>query len=139
MFLESINLAQSSPSNPAGTTSATAVMMGLGAAITPFSTGRVLLLISGSIFNLGIGQGAKAQLSYGTGAAPTNGAALTGTQVGGAPPFVSGTVADKVPFMLNAVVSGLTKKTPIWVDLAVSAQTAGTATVSDLSVTLVEL
>lgn len=139
MYLESINLAQSQPGNPTGTVSATAVMMGLAGAITPMSTGRVLVLLSGAIFNAGIGQGATPQLSYGTGAAPVNGAALTGTQVGGAPPYVSATIAGKCPFTLNAVVSGLTLKTPIWVDMALSAQTAGTATVSNLSLTLVEL
>lgn len=82
-YTESIQAIQSAPSNPTGTSSATAVMMGLAGAITPRFSGRVLLMISGAIFNAGIGQGATPQLSWGTGAAPTNGAALTGNQVGG--------------------------------------------------------
>lgn len=138
MYLESLNIVQSSPSNPTGTTSATAVMMGLGVLITPFSTGRLMVFVSGAIFNAGIGQGATPQISVGTGGAPTNGAALTGTQIGGAIPYVSATVAGKSPFSLQAMSSGFTKGTTVWVDVALSAQTAGTATISNLSVTVVE-
>lgn len=138
-YTESIQAIQSTPSNPTGTSSATAVMMGLAGAITPRFSGRVLIMLSGVIFNAGIGQGATPQLSWGTGAAPTNGAALTGNQVGGAVPYVAATITGKAPFALQAVVTGLTLNTAVWLDLALSAQTAGTATVSNLSLTAAEL
>lgn len=138
MYLESLNVVQSSPSNPSGTTSATAVMMGLSVSITPMSTGRLMVFASGAIFNAGIGQGATPQLSVGTGTAPVNGAALVGTQIGGALPYVSATIAGKSPFSLQAMSSGFVKGTPVWVDIALSAQTAGTATLSNLSVTVLE-
>lgn len=138
MFLESLNVVQATPANPSGTTSATAVMMGLGVSITPMSTGRLLVLASGAIFNAGIGQGATPQLSTGTGTAPVNGAAVTGTQIGGAIPYVSATIAGKAPFALQAMGSGFIKGTPVWIDIALSAQTAGTATLSNLSLTVME-
>ena len=46
--------------------------------------------------------GAKVQASYGTGAAPTNGAAITGTQCGGRPQYIAATTAQKVPFSVHA-------------------------------------
>lgn len=137
--MESVTLYQSNPVDPAGTSSATAVMMGLSGALTPRNTGRMMLMISGTIFNAGIGQGATVRLSYGTGVAPANGAALTGTQVGGLVKYISGTIAAKSSFALNALVTGLTVNTALWLDLALAATTAGTATVTDLSLTAMEL
>lgn len=69
--------------NPAGTASATKVMAGLGAtiALTPRSTGRVRLNINGRFTNTGGALDNILNLYYGTGAAPANGAALTGTAI----------------------------------------------------------
>lgn len=129
------------PSNPSGTTSTTAVMMGLGstATLTPTFSGRVLLTICGSIANATSGDGATAQLSYGTGAAPANGVALTGTQVGNAAAFTAAAAAQKAPFSLTWCITGLTPGTAYWFDLAVAAVTGGTATVTALSATALEV
>src|SRR6266446_2469251 len=75
---------QSSPGNPTGTTDTTGKMMGLAGSITTKIGTRALVIISGAIFNSGgVGDGAKVQLRAGTGSAPSNAAALTGTAYGG--------------------------------------------------------
>ncbi len=130
--------AQSSPSNPTGTTSTTAVMMGLAGAFTPKSTGRVLIMLSGDIKNSTSTDGATVQLAYGTGAAPANAAAATGTTVGGKPAFVAAANNQTVPFSVQAVVSGLTLGTAIWIDAQVAAVTGGTASIENLSLSVQE-
>ncbi len=123
-------------SNPAGTTSTAAfLMMGLGstATITPGLTTRVGVAVSGDVFNSNaIGNGAIYQIRYGTGSAPANAAAQTGTACGSAIKYVASTTAGKVPFSSRCIMSGLTPGTPYWIDLALEATTAGTATVNDV-------
>ena len=136
----SLQVAQATPANPVGTASTTGVMMGLAAAITPQATSRVQITISGDIFNANaVGNGATARIRWGTGTAPVNGAALVGTAVGGNVQFIAATTAQKSPFSLSAIVSGLTAGTAYWIDLAVAALVAGTATVENLSVSIFEL
>ena len=139
MHIESIKTFQSTPSNPTGTTSLTAVMMGLAGSITLQGSGRVLLMLSGDLQNNTTADGATVQLSYGTGTAPTNGAALTGTQVGNTESFTALTGVLVVPFAQQAVVSGLTVGTTYWLDAAVKAVTGGTASILNISLTAIEL
>lgn len=130
----------STPSDPTGTTDATGLMMGLAGSITPASTGRVLFTVNGTIFNpTGIGDGAKAKLRYGTGTAPVNGGALVGTVVGAQVQYVTATTVAKVPFALTGIATGLTLGTAVWIDLQLAAITSGTATVSDVTITAVEI
>ena len=132
--------AQASPGNPTGTTStAAAVMMGLAGSVTPKASGKVLIEISGNVTNNTINDGATVQISYGTGTAPTNAAALTGTQAGNIARFTAAAAAQKVPFSCQVIVSGLTVGTAYWLDVAVAAVTGGTATVTDISITAYEL
>ncbi len=137
---------QKTPSNPSGTASATAVMMGLNHALAgplPSASGNYLIVVSGTIFNSGgIGDGATVQLSWGHSTAPANGDPLTGTQVGGIVKYISSTTAGKVPFSVNAIVTNLMQYAAtnnIWIDLAVAATTGGTATVTDISISAIEL
>lgn len=131
---------QATPANPATTTDMTGVMMGLHGAITPTATGKVLMIVSGTIFNSTlIGDGAVAGLRYGTGTAPANGDALTGTAVGGATVYVASTTAGSGGFSLNAVVTGLVATTPYWIDVALAAQTGGSAGISAVSISTIEL
>jgi len=109
---------QSSPSNPATVSSGTAVMEGLAGAITPTGTGKVLLIVSGNLSNDTGAQSCFANLRYGTGTAPTHGAASTGT---GLTPSITTSNVVSFPFTLNAVVTGLTLSTAIWFDVAVAA------------------
>ncbi len=136
--------AQSSPADPATTTSATGVMMGLAGSITPTRSGKVLVTISGDMDNNGSGNSVTAQIRTGTGAAPANGAALTGTTQGRNVQATNPTITlsnpvCRFPFSLQAVVTGLTVNTAVWLDLGVSAQGGGTARVRNISISAVEI
>lgn len=131
--------AQSQPADPTGTTSTTMVMMGLAGAITPTSSGRVYFQISGDVAQSTTADGAKWQLSYGTGSAPANAAALAGTQVGSNPTMTFLTGLLKVPFCSQAIITGLTPGTAYWLDIALAAVTGGTATMTNLSLTAYEV
>lgn len=136
-------VAQSSPANPTGTTDTTGKMMGLAGSITPSQTGRILLMLSGNISNstAAAGDGGKVQLRFGTGTAPTNGAALTGTTAGGQVSMLleRATASDPFPFALQAVITGLTIGTAYWLDAALAAIAGGTAIITNLSLTAVEI
>ncbi len=131
---------QSQPTNPTGTTSTTGIMMGLAGSITPTVSGKIMLVISGDIFNASaVADGAKVQASYGTGTAPSNGATITGTQCGARPQYVASTTAGKSPFSVNCVVTGLSLSTAYWLDLTLAAITGGTATINDVSISAYEI
>lgn len=132
-------VSQATPANPTGTTSTTGVMMGLAGAITPVYTGRVLIIICGSVENGTINDGAKWQIRYGTGTAPVNTAALTGTTAGPLQTLTETVAAEIVPFCLSAIVTGLTLATAIWVDLSLAAVTGGTATILNVGISIVEI
>lgn len=144
MHIESIKTTQATPSAPTGTTSTTAVMMGLAdglaaGSVTLQGSGRILIMLSGVMKNDTTADGVTVQLSYGTGTAPGNGDALTGTQVGAIVSFTALTGMLSSPFAVQAIVSGLTVGTTYWLDAAVKAVTAGTATISLLSLSAIEL
>src|SRR5215469_9079089 len=88
--------AMTKPSNQSGISGATgaAVMLGLGGAtnpatLTPVVTGRVAYSITGTV-NVGTsGSGVTLTCSHGTGTAPANNAALTGTQDGAGVQFIN--------------------------------------------------
>ena len=131
---------QATPADPTGTADATGKMMGLAGTITPRVTGRILVTVSGTIFNAtAIADGASVQLRTGTGAAPANGAALSGTTAGGASKYVASTTAGKVPFALTAIISGLTLAVAVWIDVGLAAITGGTAQISDVSIAALEV
>ncbi|MCJ9701727.1 hypothetical protein [Bradyrhizobium sp. SHOUNA76] len=117
------------PSNPGGTANTTGVMMGLGATckVTPATTGRVRFTIIGNVTNNNISKNTTVIGRYGTGSAPSNAAALTGTI------FDSGrtysTTAAGSPLMLFAaegIISGLTVGTQVWYDASVATNDSGT-------------
>ncbi|HEY1301440.1 MAG TPA: hypothetical protein VGF07_13150 [Stellaceae bacterium] len=122
---------QTATANPAGTTQTTPRMMGLAGAITLKFTGRAWVTITGDVFNATAGDGATIQLSYGTGTAPANGGALAGTQIGARVNYIAASTAEKVPFSLTALVTGLVNNTAYWLDAAVAAITGGTATIEN--------
>lgn len=128
--------AQSSPSDPTGTASTIGVMMGLAGAITPTATGKILILISGDAQNTNGGDVSSMQIRYGTGTAPANAAALTGTTAGGLVK-AAGIAAKGTPFSLNAIVSGLSVGTAYWVDISLTAS-ANTSAAKDISISILE-
>lgn len=138
---------QATPSNPMGTTSATGAMMGLDGSITPVNSGQILIVLSGEVNNSGAGNGANFQIRYGTGTAPGNGIALTGTAVGRLGNMtndqISGLLATltpgKKPFSLNSYITGLIVGTAYWIDISLAAIGGGTATVTDVSISIIEV
>lgn len=124
---------------PAGTTSATAVMMAVGGVITPLTSSRVRIVVSGQMANSLLNDGATVDLRYGTGTAPTNGAAVTGTLVGISQTITSLVAAQRSGFCISGIATGLTIGTAIWVDVSLLAVTAGTATVTGVTVSLSEV
>ena len=82
---------------------------------------------------------ANFKLSYGTGGAPANGAALTGTQIGGTIKFVADTTAGRTPYTVNYDITGLAASTTYWLDLAGNTVTGGTCPIENNSVTAHEI
>lgn len=129
--------ARFSPANPASTVSLTLVMMGVGATVayTPATTGIVLVTLTGWV-NIAV---ATNQITvgarYGTGTAPVNGAAVTGTRFGSntdlvcSPPAVTKYMSSPFTDILT-----LTPATAYWFDLALATSNAGDA-VSAISIT----
>ena len=130
------------PANPAGTTSATEVMMGLAMSITPATSGRILLLVSGTALNAG-GAGISVtaiSLYHDTGAAVGNGVAVPGTavQLGKTKNMLTGSAGGKVGFSIAQYVTGLTTGTPYWFDLALASDGSNSANVYDLDLVAIE-
>ncbi len=130
---------QSTPADPATTTSLVGVMMGLAATITPTASGNIIIVICGDTDNSGKNDGCAIQIRYGTGTAPTNGAALTGTAIGSKPITFDSAGGTVFPISVNAVVNGLTAGTAVWVDISLTALTGGTARVRNLSISIIEV
>lgn len=130
---------QSTPANPALTASLVGVMMGLAGAFTPIRTGSVLITVSGDVFNSIATDGATVQIRTGTGTAPANGVALTGTARGAQPGATSATAAAKTLFSITVIVTGLTLGVAIWIDLALAAVTGGNASVENVTIAASEI
>lgn len=126
--------------NPSGTTDLTGKMMGLAGSITPMSTGTVLFCMAGTLANDTSPDGAFVQLTRGTGAAPTNGAALTGTAIGSVEVLsIIASNTQRSPFGGCALSTGLATNTPVWYDIRLAALAGGTATATSVVLTAVEL
>jgi hypothetical protein len=124
---------------PTGTTSTAGLMAGLGGTITPSATGKILVTINGSMYNTNASGGATCAIRYGTGTVPSNGAALTGTQIGAS--AIRGAIAvnERMPFSVSAVITGLAVGTQVWLDVIQAALSAGTAVLVSVSIAAVEL
>lgn len=134
---------QAQPSNPGGTASATYVMMGLGTGggaitFTPNQSGRMLIFASGDVTQNTTADGAQFQLSWGTGAGPANGAAVTGNQIGPQPSMTFLTGVLTVPFAVQSAVN-LQVGVLYWFDIALKALTGGSASLSNLGITIIEV
>ena len=137
---------QETPTNPTGTVSTAAyVMMGVGtlggsSTLLGFVTsdnaqGDVVLSCNLDVANSGAGDGIKLKLAYGTGAAPANGAAATGTVIGPNPTYISTAAGqlEHTSFTQRIQVGSPTVMTAYWVDFQVEALTAGTASISNIN------
>ena len=135
--------AQSTPSNPTGTTNTTGVMCGLAGSITTSAStsGKVLIIVTGYANNSAASGGVKMQIRHGTGTAPINGAALTGTADGNFVAVINSSTSGVItlPFSTQAIVSGLSAGTAYWIDLSEAAITGGTGSVVNPNISAVEL
>ena len=132
------------PANQTGNATTTFKMNGLGAAaapctITPTATGRVMFTVTGSAGNGTTADSVTWKFAYGTGAAPTNAAAATGTVVGATGVFKALTGQLDAPFAVIRLTTGLTLATAVWYDLQVAEITGGTASITAVTCTAFEL
>jgi hypothetical protein len=117
------------PAAPTGTTSLTRVMMGLGSTCkyTPASTGKVLVMITANPYVLTGAVFLLISALFGTGTAPANAAAETGTAIGANPantrPASTGTNVPSM-FAVSVVLTGLTAGTQYWFDLSLATSNA---------------
>jgi hypothetical protein len=132
------------PANPTATVSSTLVMMGLGStcAFTPAGSGKVLVNVTGIWLTATAAAGGTVAGRYGTGTAPVNGAAVSGTRFGSGLAD-SGLKATSptagIPFALTDILV-LTPGTAYWFDLTTGTLVpADAATITNVSMTLVEL
>jgi hypothetical protein len=134
---------QASPANPTTTTSTTGVMMGLAGTITPAKSGTVMIIISGDYDNAKGDNGCAVQIRTGTGTAPANGAALTGTARGGLVTMnviaSNGTTTNRTPFTCNCLITSLTVGTAVWIDISLAAVVGGTARARNISISAIEI
>jgi hypothetical protein len=124
---------------PTLTASTSAVMMGLAGTITPNAGGNVQIMINGDFGNSVATDGGTLQIAYGTGAAPANGAAATGTVLGGVVKATSATAGARVPFCLIGYVTGLLGGTAYWIDVQLAAVTGGNANIADVTIVATEV
>lgn len=131
------------PANPTATASQTLVMMGLGTtcAYTPAGSGIVLVNVTGFGTTATAVQAISIAGRYGTGTAPANGVAVTGTRFGGVGdgsirPTAAATFES---FALTALLT-LTPATAYWFDVAIATNLAAdVASIANVSMTFVEL
>lgn len=120
-------------------TSPTYLMLGLAGTITPNVHGVISVSICGSTTDATLADTISVQVSYGTGTAPTNGAALAGTQAGALVQQSQAVATDIQSFCSTAVVSGLTVGTAYWLDLAVGSSGGAAITFGSTNVAAGEI
>lgn len=109
---------QASPTLPGASGSTTGVMSGFGAAchLTPTYGARVFVTIQGTA-QANSNNIVTLDFRYGTGSAPSAGAAFTGTQVGSSLAVQNTGGGLNLPFALHAVITGLSPGTAYWFDV----------------------
>ena len=128
---------------PAGTNSVVELMQGLGLiagfSVTPVRTGRVACVIAGCCANDSANGGLTITGRYGTGAAPANGAAVTGQIWSITQGFFMTSAKDVSGFSSVGGHPALALNVPVWFDLSIAATGGGNATLTDVQSLLWEL
>lgn len=120
------------PADPASTVSTSLVMMGLAAGTgpsvyTPVASTKLRITVTGVVSAATASAGIQFAGRYGTGTAPANGAASTGTAFGAGAATVQGPVNDGLMMVIDDVITGLTVGTQIWIDVALKTSNAADA------------
>ena len=130
-------------SAPAGTTSTTEVMQGLGLltnfSITPVQTGRIIAMITGCCANSATSGGLNITGHHGTGTAPANGTPATGAVWSTTQHYFMTSARDVAGFTVIGGNPGLALNVPVWWDVSIAATGGGTATITDVQCLLWEL
>lgn len=140
---------QVNSASPTGRASASTVMLGLAALITPAASGRIVVLCTGVVGNGTTTDGANLQLYFGTGAAPANNAAASGTAFGGAQAIASFVTSELTTSYALSGAFNVTGQqylgtgtaptiTTYWIDIGFSS-TAGTVTFTQVNLTAWEV
>ncbi len=132
-------LTYSNPANKTGNATATFKMNGLAATITPVVTGRVIFTITGYVSNDTNGDATTIKMAYGTGAAPANAAAATGTVITATQIYTSTSANVQQGFCLRGIATGLTLNTAVWFDIQIADITGGTAAAFSTDCTAIEV
>jgi hypothetical protein len=131
------------PGAPSTTVSTTQVMMGLGATVTytPSGSGLTEVVFTAAVRTQTAQQPVTVGGRYGTGVAPTNGTAVTGTVFGPAiDPALSGSGAGNYTTFAVSEVLTLTPGTAYWFDAAIATGLAADAAgMANVSVSIFEL
>ncbi len=127
---------QSGILNPAANSGAAPLMCGLAGSILPTKTGRVLINISGEFVSDDTATDTLFSIKTGTGAAPTNGAANTGTSQQTVSRRASSATL-RIPFSFNAMII-LTPLTTYWIDLATINNSSGSVQLFNVSISVIE-
>lgn len=129
------------PTDPTGSSSATATYMGLGftagspTVYTPTVSTKLDVSVSGHASAAAATSIMTFVLRYGTGTAPQNGTTTVVGTVAGPQRSVQGPTGDNQDFEIPAVITGLTVGTQYWFDITVVAN--GTNVVSPKNISLV--
>jgi len=113
-------------------------MMGLGSTckLTPVYSTRILLHFNGAFNNTSSGVQDTISLRWGTGTAPANAAALSGTVLISLP-YLTAAASPASGFSQEAIITGLSAGTAYWFDLGLAAG-SGTAALSSITCTAME-
>lgn len=137
-------LTHANPANQTGNATTTLKMNGLGAAasactITPVMSGRVVFTITGQLAQTTTLDGVTVKLAQGTGTAPANAAAVTGTVISATQTWLALTGVLTESFSITATATGLALSTAVWYDLQIAETVGGTASVTNVDCTAFEL
>jgi hypothetical protein len=135
---------QANPSNPAACATATCplatgAMMGLGTTchLTPVFSTRVEVTFYNGVANSVSGNNNEVKVFFGTGTAPANAAAVTGTQIGNLQRLVNGGVNFIYALANGGIATGLTPGTAYWFDESLGTD-GNTASLNNVSCSIRE-
>lgn len=127
---------QTNLSGNATSSAAAGVMAGMGSSATIVPSGtRVLVICAGNVLTSGTVQ--NLGVAYGTGTAPSSGAAHTGTNIANGAGSQTNTV--NVGFSAIGIVTGLTAGTTYWLDMFLSNTSNVSIRVSQVSIVAFDL
>lgn len=129
------------PTDPTGTTSTSAVMMGLGSTmkLTPAFSGKVRIMFVCGANNSTATAGVTSQLAYGTGTAPSNGAGSSGTTIYPTRTISSAVASSNQDLTFIVEASGLAVGTAYWFDVQLSVGGVGTASIHVITCIIEEI